>query len=154
MESIDIFRGIHGFQDFLGVNVRRQWKLNENAVHIISAIQVIDNCKKLGSRNGRWRRDLNAGEAQFFAGCDFALYVNFRSGIIADQYSGQPGTNPCGSKRRNLGAEFRVDLVADSTPAKDARRQKGSSFLESAMITKTKRREGYSDAYEQWSRAA
>jgi hypothetical protein len=102
--------------------------LNENAVHVVTAIQVIDDRKKLGCCDRREGRDLNAGEAQFFASRDFARYVNFRSGIIADQYSGQPGTNPCGSKRRNLGAEFRVDLVADSTPAKDARRQKELLF--------------------------
>src|ERR1700722_9622981 len=137
MESIHIFRGIHGFQNFLGVHVRRQRKLNENAVHVISAIQVIDDCKKLGSSDRRRRRDLNAGEAQFFAGRDFAVHVNFRSRIVADEYSGQPGANPGGGKRRNLGAQFRVDLVTDSTPAKDARRQKNSSFRESAMITKT-----------------
>ncbi len=84
MESIDIFRGVHGFQDFLGVHVRRQRKLNEDAVHVISAIQIIDDGKKLGGCDGRGRRDLKAGEAQFFAGRDLALYVNFRSGIIAD----------------------------------------------------------------------
>src|SRR5260370_13994637 len=45
MEPVDIFCGINGLKDALGVNLRRQRKLDEDAVNLVIAIQVLDQCE-------------------------------------------------------------------------------------------------------------
>jgi len=43
METVHVFGGIDGFQNALGIDLRRKRKLDENAVHVVVAIQVFDD---------------------------------------------------------------------------------------------------------------
>jgi hypothetical protein len=42
MEPVDVFGGIDGFKDALGVYVFREWELDEDAVDAIVAIKLVD----------------------------------------------------------------------------------------------------------------
>src|SRR4029077_187743 len=42
MKSVDVFRGIDGFEDKFAIDLRRQWELDENAIHGGIAVQVVD----------------------------------------------------------------------------------------------------------------
>ena len=58
METVHVFGGIDGFQDTLGIYLRGKRKLNENAIHIVVAIQVLDDGKQVESGyRGRWREE-------------------------------------------------------------------------------------------------
>jgi len=47
MESVDILRGIHGQQNFLCIDVRRQGQLHQDAVDLIPPVQVGDQRQQL-----------------------------------------------------------------------------------------------------------
>ena len=102
MEAIDVFRGINGFEDALGIDLRRQRKLNQDAVHVVVAIQVFDDGEHFEHVDSGWRRDKRAGEAELFAGGDFAFHVELRGGIFADEDSCETGTNACRSKQTHF----------------------------------------------------
>src|ERR1700716_3660056 len=99
MKAVHVFCGIDGFKDALGVYLRRERKLDEDAVDIVVAIQVFDNSEHLeGSYRGRWR-DQSAGETDLFAGGNFAFHVELRGGIFADEDGGEAGTNTRGREQ-------------------------------------------------------
>src|SRR5580704_2051081 len=102
VKSIHVFCRIDSFEDFFAVNLWRQRKLDQDAVHVIASIQVFDDSEKLGSSDCSWGSDLDAGEPQLFAGRNLVFYINFRGGIVTDEHRSQSGTNSCGSERRNF----------------------------------------------------
>src|SRR5260370_6269427 len=76
MEAVHVFGGINGFEDALGVHLRRKRKLNQDAVDVVVAIQIFDNGEQIkGGHGGRWR-DESAGETDLLAGGEFAFDVH------------------------------------------------------------------------------
>jgi len=55
MEAVHVFGGIDGFEDALGVDLRGEGKLDENAVDVVVAIEVFDDGEEIESGHGRWR---------------------------------------------------------------------------------------------------
>jgi len=120
MEAVHVFGGIDGFEDALSVDLRRKGELNENAVNVVVAIEVFDDSEQIESGHGGWRREEGAGEAELFAGGDFAFDVELRSGIFADEDGSEAGTNASGRKQPYFIAQFGEDLVADFSAVEDA----------------------------------
>src|SRR6266851_5722224 len=83
METVHVFGGINGFQNALGIDLRGKRKLDEDAVDVVVAIQVFDDGEQIESGHGGWRREERAGEAELFAGGNFALDVELRGGIFS-----------------------------------------------------------------------
>ncbi len=120
MEAVHVFGGINGFEDALGVHLRRKRKLNQDAVDIVVAIQIFDNGEQIESgHGGRWR-DESAGEADLFAGGDFAFDVELRSGIFADEDRGEAGANACGGEEADFIFQLSEDLVANLCAVENA----------------------------------
>ena len=46
MEPVDIFGRIHRHQDFLGIDLRGQRQLNEDAVNLIAPVQVVNQLEQ------------------------------------------------------------------------------------------------------------
>lgn len=43
MKTVDIFCGTYGEQNALGIDVRREWKLDENTVDVVALIEIGDD---------------------------------------------------------------------------------------------------------------
>ena len=88
MEAVDIFGGVDRFEDFLCVNLCGERELDEDAVDVVAAIQIFDDGEQFAGADCGGRGDVEAGEAEFFAGGDFAGDVDFGGGIFTDEDGG------------------------------------------------------------------
>src|SRR5437867_12370220 len=96
MESVHVFCGVNGLQDALGVNLWRKRELNEDAVHVVVAVQIFHNCEQIErAYRGGWRQQ-RTRPAEVLASGNFALYVDLRSGIFADKHRREARPPPCG----------------------------------------------------------
>ncbi len=127
MEAIDIFGGVDCFENFLCVNLCGKWKLDENAVDVVAAIQILDDGEQLAGADCSGRREVETGEAEFFAGCDFAGDVDFGGGVFTDEDGDQAGADAGVAEGGDFAGELRVDLVADGVAVEDASGQSGLS---------------------------
>ena len=126
MEAVDIFGGIDGFEDFLGVNLCGKRKLDEDAVDVVAAIEIFDDGEQFAGADCSGRGEVEAGEAEFFAGCDFAGDVDFGGGIFTDENGGEAGADSGVAEGGDFAGELRVDLIADGVAVEDASGQSGS----------------------------
>src|SRR5580704_13545035 len=123
MKPVHIFRWVHGFENFPCIHLRGQRELDQDAVNIIAAIQVLDDGKELRSCDGSRRRYLNACKSELFARGDFAFYVDFRGRIVSDENGCESRANSGGSQRGNFASKLRINLIADDVPVEGTRRQ-------------------------------
>ena len=112
--------GIDGFENEFGIDLRRQGQLDEDAVDGVVAVEVIDELQHLAGGDSRGRSVHPTGDAELFAGGDFAFYVKLRSGIIADKHGGQAGANALGGHGGDFDLELGEDGVADFKAVKNA----------------------------------
>ena len=106
--------------------MRGKRKLDEDAVDIVAAIQIFDDSEQFAGADCGWRGDVETGEAEFFAGGDFAGDVDFGGGIFTDEDGGETGADPGVAEGGDFGGELRVDLIADGVAVEDASGQYGS----------------------------
>ena len=93
--------------------------MDENAVHVVVAIQVFDDGEQIeGAHVGR-RLDERTGEAEFFAGRDLAFYVELRGGILSDEDRGEAGTHAGRAEEADLISQLGKDLVANFGAVED-----------------------------------
>jgi hypothetical protein len=102
MEAVYVFCGIDGFEDTLGVHLRRQRKLDEDAIDVVVAIQVSHNGEKFFGRGRCRRREKAAREAKLFARRDFAFYVELRGRVFAHKNRCEAGLDARSSKQPYL----------------------------------------------------
>ena len=76
--------------------------------------------EQLLGRNRRGRREVKAAEAQFFAGGDLAVHVEFRRGIVAHQHRREPGRIPAGSQRGDFRRQLAINLISNCVAVEDA----------------------------------
>src|SRR5437879_13335200 len=120
METVHVFGGIDGFQDTLGIYLRGKRKLNENAIHIVVAIQVLDDGKQVESGyRGGWR-DERARERQLFARGGLALDIELRGGIFTDKNCSKARPHTGGRKQANFVFQLGEDLVTNLSAVEDA----------------------------------
>ena len=83
MKAVHILRRINCHEDLLGIHLWRQGKLHQDAVDFVPPVQILNQAKQFGGRNGvRWGV-LLAVDAQFFAALDLAANIDFRGRIVA-----------------------------------------------------------------------
>ena len=92
MEAVHVFGRIDSHQDFLGVHLRRQRQLHQDAVDFVAPVQFEDQIQQLLGRNRVRRGKLFAVDAHFLATLDFPANIDFRCRIVADQDDRQAGT--------------------------------------------------------------
>ena len=111
---------------FFGVDLRGKRKLDEDAVDVVAAIQIFDDGEQFAGADGGGRGEVEAGEAEFFAGGDFAGDVDFGGGIFTDENGGEAGADSGVAECGDFAGELRVDLIADGVAVEDASGQTGS----------------------------
>ena len=120
MEAVHVFEGIDGFEDALGVHLRRKRELDEDAVDVVVAVQVFDNGEEIERVYRGGRREKGAGQAELFAGGDFAFHVELRRGVFANEDGGETGADARGCEQADFVFQFGEDLVADFGAVEDA----------------------------------
>ena len=120
MKAVDVFRGIDGFENALGIDLGREGKLNQNAVHVIVVVEVAHKTQHLVGGDGGGRGVHPTGEAELFGGGNFGLDVKLRSRILADEHCGQTGADSLRDQERDFSFQFDEDFVADLDSVKDA----------------------------------
>jgi len=96
MKTVDVFCRVDGFENFFCVDLFGEGKLDEDAVDLVVAIEIVDKLQHVfGGGSGEWSVQ-PTGEAELFAGSDFAFDVKLGSGIFSDQYGGEAGTDALG----------------------------------------------------------
>ena len=137
MKSVDVLGRIDGFQDALGVDLWGKRELNEDAVNIIVAVQIIDHGKHVeGGYRGRGS-EKRAGKADLFASGNFAFDVELRCGIFAHEDGRETGANAGGGQQADFVLEFDEDLVANFGAVEDAC---GHAVLAFVMHVRCKRK--------------
>ena len=121
METIDVLGGRDGHQDALGIDLRRQGQLHQDAVDVGARVQRLDDRQQFRGGNGVGRRDGFGVNPQVVAGLDFVANVDFRSGIVADQDDGQPGRTALGGERIDARLQFALDVIAYAISVEDSR---------------------------------
>jgi hypothetical protein len=93
MKPVDIFCWIDRLQDTLCVDLGGERELDENAIHGVVTVEILDEFEHLSGCDAGGRSVQPASEAELFARGDLALDVELRCGIFANQNSGKAGTN-------------------------------------------------------------
>ena len=113
MKAVHVLSGIDGFENALGVDLRREGKLDENAVNGVIVVQVTNEAQHLVGGDGGERRVHPTGEAELLAGGDLGFDVQLRGGIFAGEDRSQAGTNAFAVEAGNFAFQFREDFVAN-----------------------------------------
>ena len=93
MESVYVFGRIDRQQDLLGVDVRGQRQLHQDAVDFVAAVQAGDEREQFFGSHAFGGRVLFAVEADFLGTLHLAAHVDLRRGVVPDQHHGEPGTH-------------------------------------------------------------
>ena len=102
MKTVDIFCGLDSFENFFGVDLFGERKLDEDAVDVVVAVEIVDEFKHvLGCGRGE-RRVQPTGDAELFAGGDFAFDVELGGRIFSDEDGGETGTDALGVEARDF----------------------------------------------------
>ena len=98
-KTVDVSGRIDSFQDALGVDLRGKRELNEDAVNIIVAVQIIDHGEHVKSSYRGRGSEKRACKADFFASSDFAFNVELRCWIFAHEDGRETGANAGGGQQ-------------------------------------------------------
>ena len=140
MEPVHVLRRVHSHEDPLRVHARRERKLHQDAVNVVSPVEFFDQCQELvGGRLSR-EVELLAVETQRLAGFHFVADVNLRGGIGAHQDGDKPRRNARTLEFADLACELRQDLIADLVSVQNARRHKRPPARGEPSLAQTKYR--------------
>jgi len=121
METVHVFGRINGFENTLGINLRRERELDEDSVDVVGTIQVFDDSEQVESSRGGKRSNKRTGETELLAGCNFTFYIKLRGGVLADKNGCEAGANTGRGKQAYFIAQLGEDLVPDFEAVEDAR---------------------------------
>ncbi len=124
MEAVDVLFGGDGQQDALGIHLRRQGELHQDAIDIVARVELLHNGKEFSGRDGFGRLDAFRVNAEVFAGLDLVAHVDLGRGIVAHQHHREAGRTAICGQSRNAGLQLVLDLVAHGIAVKD----QGHSF--------------------------
>ena len=121
MEAVHVLGGGDRRQYPLGIQVRREGHLHQNAVDFGTRVQPLDNRQQFGGGNGVGRRDAFGVDPQVVAGLDFVAYVDLRSRVVAHQHHHQSGCTAPGGERVDARLQFVLDIIAYAISVEDLR---------------------------------
>ena len=96
-----------------------RWELNEDAVHLVVALQIFHNREQIEGAYRGGRRQQRTRHAEVLASGNFALYVDLRSGIFTDKHRREARPHPCRREQPHFVLQFREHLVANLVPVED-----------------------------------
>jgi hypothetical protein len=113
MESVYVFGWVYGQQDFLRIHLRRQGKLDEDAVDFLAAIEIVDEGQQLFGSDGVGGAVLLTIETDFLRAFDFAADVDLGGGVVSDQDYGEAGPDANCDQGLYFGGNFGSDVGSD-----------------------------------------
>ena len=91
VDSINIFPGVYGFNNPMGVHLLRQGELDQKAVEARVTVDLVDQFQHLFMRRAGGECEGFAENARFLACPALVTDVDRRSGVVSDQRHRQPG---------------------------------------------------------------
>src|SRR5712671_575869 len=143
MEAVNVFCGINSFENSLGVDLRREGKLNQDAVHRIVVVEVAHKIQHLLGSAGGGRGVHPTCQPELPGGGDFGFYVKLRCRIFADQDGGQTGADAFTGKAGDFTFQLSEDFVTNFGSVQDACSHSALAFIEQKKMI----------AHEKWQLA-
>ena len=109
MKAVDVLGGIDGVEQGLGIDLRGQRQLDQNAVDLVAPVELGDELEHLLGGDGGRRRDEVAIDAKLGAGLHLVADVDLRRGHVAHQHRSQPRPNAVRGQRADLFGHFLLD---------------------------------------------
>jgi hypothetical protein len=103
METVDVLGRIDCEKDALRLDLRREWKLDKNAVYVVALVKNGDDLQKFFGGDAGGESDLLAVESDLCGSFYFVADVNLGGGIVADENGGESRTDSTSGKYRNFG---------------------------------------------------
>ena len=104
MEAVDILCGVDRGDDPVWFDLARQWKLNQDPVDTVVAVELLDLGNETRLRDVARQADVEDGEAGTGAGAAFGADINLARRIVTDQDCGKAWSD------RPLVVQARCDL--------------------------------------------
>src|ERR1043165_4539396 len=95
MKAVDVLLRRYVHQNLLRADVRRQRQLDENAVDIAVAVELVDERQQFALGDRRRKQVLLRANADFFARFLFILDVEVRSWVVADKHHAENKEKAC-----------------------------------------------------------
>jgi hypothetical protein len=134
MKSVDVLGGVDGFEDALGIDLRRKRELYEDAIYLVVAVQAVDESEHVLRGDRLRRRVEETGEAEFLASGDFALHVELRGRIFADEDGSEARLDASGGEGANFVLQFGENFIANLEAIEDACGHETLAFTERKQI--------------------
>jgi hypothetical protein len=106
----------------------------EDAVHLVVAVQAIDESEHILCCDRRRRRVEETGEAELLASGDLALHVELGGRIFADEDGSKARLDASGGERANFVLQFGENFVANLEAIEDACSHEALAFTERKQI--------------------
>jgi hypothetical protein len=120
MEAVHVLGRVDGLENFFCVDLFRKRKLDEDAVHIVVAIELANEFEHFVRGDGsRWSVQPTA-EAKLFTGGDFAFDIEVGGGIFTNEDGGEARFDALPGETSDFSLEFGEDLIANFESIKDA----------------------------------
>jgi hypothetical protein len=120
MKAVDVFCRVDRFENSLCVDLFWERELDEDAVDIIVAIELVNEFEHFVGGDGSRSGVQPTGEGKLLAGGDLAFDVKMRGGIVSNEDGGEAGLDVLAGEAGDFGLEFGEDLVADFESIQDA----------------------------------
>ncbi len=114
MESVDVFGGVDGFDDFLLADVAGEGELDDESVDVGVGVEGGDLVEECLLGDVVFEADERGFESALLAGFYFVGYVGFGAAVVSDEDGGEVGALfAVGEHLLDLGGDFGFYLVGD-----------------------------------------
>ena len=94
MEAVDVLFGLDRLDHLLGVDLRRQRQLHEDAVDLRIGIELADDVQELGLARRRRQRMVEGAHPRLEGVADLVADVDLARRVVADENDGEAGDEP------------------------------------------------------------
>src|SRR5581483_5960289 len=122
VKAVHVFRGVDSHQHFLGIDLRGKRKLYQDAVNLVTGIQVMHQVEKFFGAGCRRGRVFLAVDADFLAAFDLTANIDLRRGIVAHEDHGEAGTDAGSGQVLDFCGDFCADVGSDFGAVQDGGR--------------------------------
>ena len=113
METVDVFCGIDGFENALGIDLLGKRELDEDAVDVVVGVEITDELQHVLGGGIGGRSVQPAGHVELFASGDFTFDIQLGGGIVANQDGGEAGPDILRLQRGDFAFQLQENLIAD-----------------------------------------
>jgi len=111
MQAAGVPIGYSFKQNLLGIDMRWQWQLHQDAVNLVAPVQIGNQRQQLFGGSVLGRSVLFAVEADLLRALHLTANVDFRRRVVPHQHHRQPRSHPSRCQRLRLGSDLRADFT-------------------------------------------